>query len=182
MALALLAQQRVKPMVYQRSIFFSFPTTKHFVAHIRSVLSPWSSSEEMHCCLSSSKVLLSLLCKDGSVSYYKATMEKYALKSHRNVSHRQWLTSCTYSRFVHHGTILECEEQDWNFTMNLNVRSMYLMIKTFLPKARLRCSWFLVSAVFCLKCERFKLLPLWQHGVWDKKPSMLLCIVEALRL
>ncbi|XP_073427891.1 dehydrogenase/reductase SDR family member 6 isoform X2 [Dendrobates tinctorius] len=36
--------------------------------------------------------------------------------------------------FVHHGSILDCEEADWDFTMNLNVRSMYLMIKTFLPK------------------------------------------------
>ncbi|XP_030046621.1 dehydrogenase/reductase SDR family member 6 [Microcaecilia unicolor] len=36
--------------------------------------------------------------------------------------------------FVHHGTILECEETDWDFTMNVNVRSMYLMIKAFLPK------------------------------------------------
>lgn len=36
--------------------------------------------------------------------------------------------------FVHHGTILDCEEQDWDFSMNLNVRSMYLMIKAFLPK------------------------------------------------
>lgn len=36
--------------------------------------------------------------------------------------------------FVHHGNILECEEADWDFTMNLNVRSMYLMIKAFLPK------------------------------------------------
>ncbi|KAJ7414407.1 hypothetical protein BTVI_41065 [Pitangus sulphuratus] len=41
---------------------------------------------------------------------------------------------CNIAGFVHHGTILECEEEDWNFTMNLNVRSMYLMIKTFLPK------------------------------------------------
>ncbi|XP_069639664.1 dehydrogenase/reductase SDR family member 6 isoform X2 [Haliaeetus albicilla] len=41
---------------------------------------------------------------------------------------------CNVAGFVHHGTILDCEEQDWNFTMNLNVRSMYLMIKTFLPK------------------------------------------------
>uniref|UniRef100_A0A8C3MZF0 Dehydrogenase/reductase SDR family member 6 n=1 Tax=Geospiza parvula TaxID=87175 RepID=A0A8C3MZF0_GEOPR len=41
---------------------------------------------------------------------------------------------CNIAGFVHHGTILECEEQDWDFTMNLNVRSMYLMIKTFLPK------------------------------------------------
>ncbi|KAE8630712.1 hypothetical protein XENTR_v10000929 [Xenopus tropicalis] len=36
--------------------------------------------------------------------------------------------------FVHHGTILDCAEADWDFTMNVNVRSMYLMIKTFLPK------------------------------------------------
>ncbi|XP_042557598.1 3-hydroxybutyrate dehydrogenase type 2 isoform X3 [Dipodomys spectabilis] len=36
--------------------------------------------------------------------------------------------------FVHHGTILDCEEMDWDFSMNLNVRSMYLMIKAFLPK------------------------------------------------
>uniref|UniRef100_W5N2D6 Dehydrogenase/reductase SDR family member 6 n=1 Tax=Lepisosteus oculatus TaxID=7918 RepID=W5N2D6_LEPOC len=36
--------------------------------------------------------------------------------------------------FVHHGTILDCEEGDWDFTMNLNVRSMYMMIKAFLPK------------------------------------------------
>jgi NAD(P)-dependent dehydrogenase (short-subunit alcohol dehydrogenase family) len=27
--------------------------------------------------------------------------------------------------FVHHGTILECGEQDWDFSFNLNVRSMY---------------------------------------------------------
>ncbi|NWT07858.1 BDH2 dehydrogenase, partial [Vireo altiloquus] len=37
---------------------------------------------------------------------------------------------CNIAGFVHHGTILDCEEQDWDFTMNLNVRSMYLMIKT----------------------------------------------------
>ncbi|KFV14142.1 3-hydroxybutyrate dehydrogenase type 2, partial [Tauraco erythrolophus] len=49
---------------------------------------------------------------------------------------------CNIAGFVHHGTILECEEQDWNFTMNLNVHSMYLMIKTFLPKARLGCPRF----------------------------------------
>ncbi|XP_034507838.1 3-hydroxybutyrate dehydrogenase type 2-like [Ailuropoda melanoleuca] len=36
--------------------------------------------------------------------------------------------------FVHHGTILDCEEKDWDFSMNLNVRSMYWMIKAFLPK------------------------------------------------
>jgi len=35
--------------------------------------------------------------------------------------------------FVHHGTILDCEETDWEFSFNLNVRSMYRMIRTFLP-------------------------------------------------
>ncbi|NXB96841.1 BDH2 dehydrogenase, partial [Vidua chalybeata] len=60
---------------------------------------------------------------------------------------------CNIAGFVHHGTILECEEQDWDFTMNLNVRSMYLMIKTFLPKARLGCP----SLLHCLKHDRSEL-------------------------
>ncbi|XP_075927277.1 dehydrogenase/reductase SDR family member 6 isoform X1 [Petromyzon marinus] len=36
--------------------------------------------------------------------------------------------------FVHHGTILDCEDKDWDFTMNLNVKGMYYMIRAFLPK------------------------------------------------
>ena len=35
--------------------------------------------------------------------------------------------------FVHHGTVLDCEESDWDFSFELNVRSMYRMIKAFLP-------------------------------------------------
>ena len=35
--------------------------------------------------------------------------------------------------FVHHGTILDCAEKDWDFTMTLNVKSMYQMIRAFLP-------------------------------------------------
>jgi 2-keto-3-deoxy-L-fuconate dehydrogenase len=35
--------------------------------------------------------------------------------------------------FVHHGTILECEEKDWDFSFQLNIKSMYQMIKSFLP-------------------------------------------------
>ena len=35
---------------------------------------------------------------------------------------------------VHHGTIMECEEKDWDFSFNVNVKSMYLMIKEILPK------------------------------------------------
>src|SRR4051812_35561014 len=36
--------------------------------------------------------------------------------------------------YVHHGTILECMAKDWEFSMNLNVRSMYVAIQAALPK------------------------------------------------
>lgn len=35
--------------------------------------------------------------------------------------------------FVHHGTILECDEAAFDFSMNLNVKAMYRMIRAFLP-------------------------------------------------
>ena len=35
--------------------------------------------------------------------------------------------------FVHTGTILECDEQAWAFSLNLNVTAMYRMIRAFLP-------------------------------------------------
>ena len=35
--------------------------------------------------------------------------------------------------FVHHGTVLDCSDDDWAFSMNVNLRSMYLMIRAFLP-------------------------------------------------
>jgi 2-keto-3-deoxy-L-fuconate dehydrogenase len=34
--------------------------------------------------------------------------------------------------FVHHGSVLECSEQDWDFTFDLNVKSMHRTIKAFL--------------------------------------------------
>ena len=35
--------------------------------------------------------------------------------------------------FVHHGTMLECEEKDWDFSSTVNVKSMYFMCKAILP-------------------------------------------------
>jgi 2-keto-3-deoxy-L-fuconate dehydrogenase len=35
--------------------------------------------------------------------------------------------------YVHNGTILECSEKDWDFSFDLNVRSMYRIIRAFLP-------------------------------------------------
>jgi 2-keto-3-deoxy-L-fuconate dehydrogenase len=35
--------------------------------------------------------------------------------------------------YVHHGTILECGEEDWSRTFDINVTAMFLTIKSFLP-------------------------------------------------
>ena len=35
--------------------------------------------------------------------------------------------------FVHHGTILDCEEDDWDFSFNTNIKSMFFMCKAILP-------------------------------------------------
>jgi 2-keto-3-deoxy-L-fuconate dehydrogenase len=35
--------------------------------------------------------------------------------------------------FVHNGTILECEEKDWDFSFTLNARAMFRLCKAFLP-------------------------------------------------
>ena len=35
--------------------------------------------------------------------------------------------------FVHHGTILECNEKDWDFSFDTNIKSMYFMCIAALP-------------------------------------------------
>ena len=35
--------------------------------------------------------------------------------------------------FVHDGSVLQCSEQDWDFSFDLNVKSMHRMIRAFLP-------------------------------------------------
>ena len=35
--------------------------------------------------------------------------------------------------FVHHGTVLDCTEEDWDFSFDLNVKSMHRTIQAFLP-------------------------------------------------
>ena len=35
--------------------------------------------------------------------------------------------------FVHHGTVLECSDEDWDFSFDLNVKSMHRTIRAFLP-------------------------------------------------
>ena len=40
---------------------------------------------------------------------------------------------CNIAGFVHHGSILDLEEEDWDFSFDLNVKSMYRTIRAFLP-------------------------------------------------
>jgi 2-keto-3-deoxy-L-fuconate dehydrogenase len=35
--------------------------------------------------------------------------------------------------FVHHGTVLDCSEEDWDFSFDLNVKSIHRTIRAFLP-------------------------------------------------
>jgi 2-keto-3-deoxy-L-fuconate dehydrogenase len=49
----------------------------------------------------------------------------------RDVGKPDILFNC--AGFVHHGTILDCTDKDWAFSFNLNVRSAYVVSRTFLP-------------------------------------------------
>lgn len=40
---------------------------------------------------------------------------------------------CNIAGYVHHGSVLDCSEEEWDFAIDLNVKSMYRMIKAFLP-------------------------------------------------
>ena len=35
--------------------------------------------------------------------------------------------------FVHNGTVLGCSDEDWDFSFDLNVKSMHRTIRSFLP-------------------------------------------------
>ena len=35
--------------------------------------------------------------------------------------------------FVHHGTILDCEEKDWDFSFDVKIKAMYFMCKAIIP-------------------------------------------------
>ena len=42
--------------------------------------------------------------------------------------------------YVHHGTILDCTPKDWDFSFNLNVKSMYLVTRADRKSTRLNSS------------------------------------------
>jgi 2-keto-3-deoxy-L-fuconate dehydrogenase len=47
--------------------------------------------------------------------------------------------------YVHHGTVLDCSEKDWDFSFDLNVKSMHRTIKSFLPAMLQRGSGAIVN-------------------------------------
>ncbi len=60
-----------------------------------------------------------------------ATDERSIAKLAAEVGVIDVLLNC--AGYVHHGTILDCTPADWDFSMNVNVRSMYLVTRAFLP-------------------------------------------------
>ena len=60
-----------------------------------------------------------------------ATDEQAVVKLAAEVGAIDVLLNC--AGYVHHGTILDCTPEDWDFSMNVNVRSMYLVARAFIP-------------------------------------------------
>jgi 2-keto-3-deoxy-L-fuconate dehydrogenase len=59
----------------------------------------------------------------------RSTAEVQALAGH--IGSIDILFNC--AGFVHHGTVLECSEEDWDFSFDLNVKAMHRTIRAFLP-------------------------------------------------
>jgi 2-keto-3-deoxy-L-fuconate dehydrogenase len=60
-----------------------------------------------------------------------ADIEALARDIGREVGAPGILVNC--AGYVHQGTVLDCTDKDWDFSFDLNVKSMHRTIKTFLP-------------------------------------------------
>jgi 2-keto-3-deoxy-L-fuconate dehydrogenase len=60
-----------------------------------------------------------------------AAVEALAREVARKYGALDVLANC--AGFVHHGSVLDCAEADWDFSFDLNVKSMHRTIKAFLP-------------------------------------------------
>jgi 2-keto-3-deoxy-L-fuconate dehydrogenase len=60
-----------------------------------------------------------------------AAVEAFAAEAKTAFGPADILFNC--AGFVHHGTILDCGEEDWDFSFDLNVKSMYRTCRAFLP-------------------------------------------------
>jgi 2-keto-3-deoxy-L-fuconate dehydrogenase len=76
--------------------------------------------------------LLSDLQKQGIKTRVLDVLDEAAIqKAAAEIGAVDVLFNC--AGFVHHGTVLDCSNKDWDFAFNLNVRSMFWMSKAFLP-------------------------------------------------
>jgi 2-keto-3-deoxy-L-fuconate dehydrogenase len=60
-----------------------------------------------------------------------AAVEALAREVARKYGALDVLANC--AGFVHHGSVLDCADADWDFSFDLNVKSMHRTIKAFLP-------------------------------------------------
>ena len=96
-----------------------------------------------------------LLCAKNGANVHAVDINKTGLDSLRNEypSIKTYVTNITNKKeledllqeigyveilfncvgFVHNGTILECNKEDWDTSLNINVTSMYLITRLFLP-------------------------------------------------
>jgi 2-keto-3-deoxy-L-fuconate dehydrogenase len=78
------------------------------------------------------KLLADLEGKDGIRTRVLDVMDEAAIqKAAAEVGAVDVLFNC--AGYVHHGTILDCSNKDWDFSFNLNVRAMFWVAKAFLP-------------------------------------------------
>ena len=78
------------------------------------------------------KTLADLEGKDGIRTRVLDVLDEAAVgKAAAEVGQVDILFNC--AGFVHHGTILDCTLKDWDFSFNLNVKSMYLVTRALLP-------------------------------------------------
>jgi 2-keto-3-deoxy-L-fuconate dehydrogenase len=78
------------------------------------------------------KTLKELEGKDGIRTRVLDVMDEAAIgKTAAEAGQIDILFNC--AGYVHHGTILDCASKDWDFSFNLNVKSMYLVTRAFLP-------------------------------------------------
>jgi len=78
-------------------------------------------------------LLADLNCETSALDVTNAAQVSEFLRSH---GHVDVLANC--AGFVHHGSILDCREEDWDFSFNLNVRSMFRMSQGIIPGMRKR--------------------------------------------
>jgi len=68
---------------------------------------------------------------DGTTRTLDVTDQSAIERAAADIGRIDVLINC--AGFVHAGTILDCAERDWDFSFDLNVKSMYRTIRAFLP-------------------------------------------------